>query len=398
MADARRVLVIDADEETRTHIEGALREEGYVVEGVRTGDEALRRVRSAVAPGADGATGGDEVRADGATGGGEPATHDEPATDDAAHGAADAGERDEATAAPEIVIIGLEHCGGDGVALTREIRRLFYSRALQIVLMTDRSDEETLRRAMDVGADDYVGKPMQPLEVKLRVRAAAIRLREQLDLIHEREFYRQAAREEEQLSARVLDQNVHLRRAYDRIEEQNRDLARMNRQLQRVARYDSLSGLMNRMSLFHVLDVEIERSLRSNSGLCILMIDIDHFKIVNDERGHACGDALIRRIGEILRNERRKYDYAGRYGGEEFLMVLPNTALADAAVVADRVRARFGEEAVECDGASISVTASIGVARFRSGETRDMWISRADRAMYVAKQRGRNRVELEVDG
>ncbi len=392
MADAPRVLVIDGDEETRTHIEGALREEGYVVESVLTGEEALQRLRSAGSPDADPDAGEGPATEDG-----EPAPRDEPATDDAAHGAADAGERDKASAAPGIVIIGLEHSGGDGVALTREIRRLFYSRALQIVLMTDRSDEEVLRRAMEVGADDYVGKPMQPLEVKLRVRAAAIRLREQLDLIHEREFYRQAAKEEEQLSARVLDQNVHLRRAYDRIEEQNRDLARMNRQLQRVARYDSLSGLMNRMSLFHVLDVEIERSLRSNSGLCILMIDIDHFKIVNDERGHACGDALIRRIGEILRNERRKYDYAGRYGGEEFLMVLPNTAIADAAVVADRVRMRFSEEAVECDGASISVTASIGVARFRSGETRDMWISRADRAMYVAKQRGRNRVELEVE-
>ncbi|MFP4483749.1 MAG: diguanylate cyclase [Spirochaetaceae bacterium] len=363
VADPRRVLLVDGEGGSRQHIERALGEEGYVVGAAVSADAALRQLQATVAD----------------------------------RDVEDSGEKETSSPAPGIIIIDLDHCDGDGVALTKEVRRLFYNRALQIVLMAKRTDDETLRRALEAGADDFVGKPVEALEVKLRVRAAHIRLRDQLDVIHEREFYRRAAKEEEQLSARVLDQNVHLRSAYDRIEEQNRDLARMNRRLQRVARYDSLSGLMNRMSLFHVLDVEIERSLRSDSGLCLLMIDIDHFKTVNDERGHACGDAVIRRFGEILRNERRKYDYAGRYGGEEFVMVLPNTSLAGAAVVADRIRVRCAGESVECDGAAIAVTASIGVARFRSGETRDMWVSRADRAMYAAKQRGRNRVEVEVD-
>ncbi|NBC29109.1 MAG: diguanylate cyclase [Spirochaetes bacterium] len=299
----------------------------------------------------------------------------------------------------DIVILDLEQDSDAGVALTKDVRRRAGNRPLQIVLTSENADDSTLRHGLEVGADDFVGKPLRPLEVTLRIRAAYVRLREELDLYHEREFYRQAAKEEEELSARVLDQNVHLRRAYDRAEERNRDLARMNRQLQRVARYDALSGLMNRTSLFHVLDVEMERSVRVDAPLCVLMIDIDHFKPINDEYGHGCGDEVIRRIGEVLKTERRKYDYCGRYGGEEFLMVLPNTALPDTAVVADRIRERLGEVVIACDngrGDEFSITASVGVARYRGGETRDMWIARADRAMYVAKQRGRNRVELEV--
>jgi diguanylate cyclase (GGDEF)-like protein len=301
----------------------------------------------------------------------------------------------------DIVIMDLDQDSDAGVALTKDVRGRAGNRPLQIVLTSQNVDDNTLRHGLEVGADDFVGKPLRPLEVTLRVRAAYVRLREELDLYQEREFYRRAAKEEEELSARVLDQNVHLRRAYDRVEERNRDLARMNRQLQRVARYDALSGLMNRTSLFHILDVEMERSARVDAPLCILMIDIDHFKPINDDYGHGCGDEVIRRIGEVLKTERRKYDYCGRYGGEEFLMVLPNTALSDAAVVADRIRERVGELVVVCDngrGDELSITASVGVARYRESETRDMWIARADRAMYRAKERGRNRVELEVDG
>lgn len=346
MAKSTRVLIIDEDDESRGRLEAQLGGEGYQVDSVSSGAEGIAQLK--------------QERVD-------------------------------------IVVISLHQAGADGVSLTKQVRSLFFDQPLQIVLMAEKTDEASLQEALESGADDFVGKPLRPLEVTLRLRAAYIRHREELDLYHEREFYRQAAKEEEQLSARVLDQNIHLRRAYDRMEEQNRDLARLNRKLQRIARYDALSGLMNRMSMFHVLDIEIERSLRTDAPLCILMVDLDHFKAVNDEYGHACGDEVIRQVGDILKNERRKYDYAGRYGGEEFIMLLPNTVLADAALVADRVRERLMNEPVECDTAEITVTTSVGVARFRSGETRDMWISRADRAMYVAKQRGRNRVELEVD-
>ena len=346
MSAPTRVLLLESDPEIRDTLAGQIRDDGYDVTAVAVRDDAISYLEN------------HQV---------------------------------------EIVVISLDRCDGNGVELTQDVRRMFYARPIQIVLLAEDRDDETLRRALEAGGDDFIGNPGNLLEMKLRLRAAYIRLRDEIDLFHEREFYRQAAKEEEELSTRVLDQNVHLRRAYDRVEEQNRDLTQVNRQLQRIAKYDSLSGLMNRMSLFHVLDVEIERSMRSDSPLCILMIDLDHFKIVNDEHGHACGDTVIRRLGEILENERRKYDYAGRYGGEEFLLVLPNTEISSASLAADRVRERLANERVECDERPLSVTASIGVARFRNGETRDMWVSRADRAMYVAKQKGRNRVEIEVD-
>jgi diguanylate cyclase (GGDEF)-like protein len=373
-------LVIDYDRESRDLLLEQLDGEGYEVEGVGTYEEGLARF--------------DERNVD-------------------------------------IVIIDLERESDAGVTLIQEVRRRAVNRPLQIVLTSRSADDATLRYGLEVGGDDFFGKPFRPLEVTLRIQAAFVRLREELDLYHEREFYRKAAKEEEELSARVLDQNVHLRRAYDRAEERNRDLARMNRQLERVARYDALSGLMNRESLFNVLDIEIERSTRAEAPLAILMIDIDHFKAINDEHGHACGDEVIRSLGAILKSQRRTYDYCGRYGGEEFLMVLPETELSDAAVVAERIRGYVEQVAIRCDdggedgagadpsagaeatsadaegpnagagskdhsrGRGFSLTASVGAALYRSGESRDAWISRADRAMYAAKQRGRNRVELE---
>jgi diguanylate cyclase (GGDEF)-like protein len=122
------------------------------------------------------------------------------------------------------------------------------------------------------------------------------------------------------------------------------------------------------------------------------MIDIDHFKRVNDNHGHQCGDMVIREIGAKLTKSLRKYDYAGRYGGEEFYVVFSNTTADIAQSIAERFRIEMGETQFECGEETFNVTVSIGVAQFNSGESPDRWISRADGAMYQAKQRGRNQV------
>jgi diguanylate cyclase (GGDEF)-like protein len=294
-----------------------------------------------------------------------------------------------------IVLISVDLSGNTGCELCREIRRIYYQRPLQIVLMSRSWSHEVVAPAMEAGADDVMKNPSDELELELRIRAARFRYQSQAQIHHEREFFREAAKQEEELSSRVLDQNINLKRAYQNIEIVNQQLERSNRELQRVARYDVLSGLMNRMSLFTMIDVEIDRSLRTGSRLCGIMLDIDHFKTVNDEHGHQCGDSFIRMIGQTLKNELRKYDHVGRYGGEEFFVLLPNTSLQQARKFGDRVRMALEEQRISCEELEISITASLGIAQYRPGESREMWISRADRAMYVAKQNGRNRVEVE---
>jgi len=294
-----------------------------------------------------------------------------------------------------VVVFDAGSFGKEAAKTCRRIRRQRVHGPEQIVAVSEVTDEGYITELLEAGADDFIRGPVEELELQVRVKAAAIRIRSQLDLLHEREFYRHAVRQEEELSTRILNQNLHLRKAYEEVEGVNRKLQDENRALERIARLDSLSGLMNRMSLFGMMDVEIERATRSGLPLCGIMLDIDHFKSVNDNYGHGCGDEVIRSIGSQLKRELRKYDHAGRYGGEEFFMILPDTTVSQAAVFGERIRVSVESSQIECSGARLTVTASMGVSRFRSEDGRDAWITRADRAMYAAKQRGRNRVEVE---
>jgi len=294
-----------------------------------------------------------------------------------------------------MAVVDLDLPETDGWKVIEELQRLYFRRPLQVLLCSAHEDDEFAAAALNAGGDDFLTKPIDERQMKLRLQAATIRSRHQTDLHHEREFYRRAVKQEEELSSRVLDQNLHLRKAYEEVAGLNRELERVNQELERVARFDVLSGLMNRMSLFDALNVEIERSMRSGLPLCGIMVDIDHFKEVNDTFGHPCGDKVIRALGAVFRQELRKYDYAGRYGGEEFFVALPNSSLNQASMFGERVRSNLEELSVDCEEGAVTISVSMGVAKFRRGESRDMWISRADRAMYVAKQKGRNRIEIE---
>lgn len=279
------------------------------------------------------------------------------------------------------------------IALCRRIRDRFYHRPVQIVVIGSRA--EWLQQAVESGVDDFIVRPVNVMEFQYRIRAAAIRLREQLRLLEERDFFKHAAKQEEELSSRILDQHMILKQAFQNIESLNKELEETNTKLERIARFDILSGLLNRMSLFSVIDMEIERAMRSKMPLSGIMIDIDNFKEINDEHGHLCGDQVISEMGRRLRHHLRKYDQAGRYGGEEFFVVLPNTNLHQSYIIAERFRHDLAEHAMSLEDGEIPITASFGIAEYRQGETREAWMGRADRNMYVAKQSGRNRVIAE---
>ncbi|NMN56447.1 diguanylate cyclase (GGDEF)-like protein [Xanthobacter sp. SG618] len=167
----------------------------------------------------------------------------------------------------------------------------------------------------------------------------------------------------------------------------------MERQLERMAITDSLTGLPNRRALDLTLDVEMQRSRRERRELAVLMIDIDHFKRVNDTYGHAVGDAVLAEVAHrVQRAACRPGDFVCRYGGEEFVVVLPETPAAGAELVGERIRAGVAATAVMTHGLAIEITVSVGIAVQRADDGPGELIARSDTALYTAKRAGRNRV------
>jgi len=294
----------------------------------------------------------------------------------------------------QVVLLASSLPGGNVPAAVRALRKVHADRPLQILLLAEVSGDGQVREALESGADDFIRVPYDPVELQARCRAAQMRWESQASLVKEREFYRVAVAEEERLSSLVLDQNLSLKDAYEKIRRLNEELERANSELEQIAAFDSLSGLLNRRSLFTRIAIEIERAVRLDVPLTGLMIDIDWFKKINDNYGHQCGDGVIREIGARLQAGLRKYDYAGRYGGEEFFVVLSNTNEQQAQGIAERFRKDMEEMRLECGGDRIGVTVSVGVGRYVGGESQESWIERTDRSMYRAKQAGRNRIEL----
>lgn len=170
-----------------------------------------------------------------------------------------------------------------------------------------------------------------------------------------------------------------------------RRVREQNRLLSELSRIDGLTRLLNRQAWEDAASGEHARCRRTRVAASLLMLDVDHFKAINDRHGHPAGDAVLRAVAQILRDSVRQEDVPGRYGGEEFGVVLPNTNAAGAAVVAERVRARV-EAAVLERGARIRGTVSIGFAELEAGDADcAAWIARADRGLYAAKEAGRNR-------
>jgi diguanylate cyclase (GGDEF)-like protein len=172
------------------------------------------------------------------------------------------------------------------------------------------------------------------------------------------------------------------------------DLSEANLQLAEVARADPLTGLLNRRGFIEEAETEVQRFQRSGRPFSIVLCDVDHFKRVNDTYGHACGDYVLRRVADIITDRLRDVDRAGRWGGEEFILLLPETETQGAAFLADKLRNIVAESSFQFEGESVGITMTFGVASYRRTETLDGCIARADTAMYHGKKAGRNKVML----
>lgn len=173
--------------------------------------------------------------------------------------------------------------------------------------------------------------------------------------------------------------------------------ARLRASLQHIAAlatHDALTGIWNRRQIDQDLEAAVKHAQRTGHALCVLLVDVDHFKAINDQHGHAMGDEVLKVVAACLAGSLRAGDQVARYGGEEFLLLLPGTTLAQASVLAERLRAAL-QNSQALPEHETNITASFGLAVWRAGESASHLVRRADRAMYRAKAAGRNRVEAD---
>ena len=190
-----------------------------------------------------------------------------------------------------------------------------------------------------------------------------------------------------------VDRDVTVRRQaaqlQRQIDEHTRDLLAANQRLDELASTDGLTGVYNRRRFLELAGGVREQS--QGRSVCIALFDLDRFKQINDTHGHLAGDAVIRGAIEVIKQHCRQGDLVGRYGGEEFVLCLPDTSLQHAQEITGRICAALASTSVAHDGRSIPVTVSIGIAALHTGESIEQWLSRADKALYEAKNNGRNR-------
>lgn len=254
--------------------------------------------------------------------------------------------------APRLAVLDWLMPGVDGAQLCREVRRNKQEPYTYVLLLTGKRTKSDVVQGLESGADDYVTKPFDTQELKVRLRTG------------KRILYLQ----EQLISARDA--------------------------LRDMATRDSLTGLWNRAAIIDILTNEITRAQRQKANVGILLVDIDHFKHVNDTHGHLVGDEVISAVAQTMRSSIRRYDAAGRYGGEEFLIVLPGCDETNAVSHAERLRTAINRLGVKVADNEVRVSVSLGVTVFSANASPDAVdiVKAADAALYRAKNAGRDRV------
>ena len=255
---------------------------------------------------------------------------------------------------PALAILDWMMPGLTGPEVCSKIRQLAREPYTYILLLTSKSQKEDLIEGMEAGADDYITKPFDQHELQVRLRAGT----------------------------RLVDMQAELLAAREALREQ--------------ATRDSLTHLWNRNSILELLDRELSRSLREKGPIGVVIVDLDHFKDVQDRYGHLAGDAVLREAARRMKSAIREYDSVGRYGGEEFLILLPGCDETTSFNQAERLRRQLSQIDMSFNEASLAVTASFGVTTALPGQSwsPESLIRKADQALYLAKEAGRNRVEF----
>jgi two-component system, cell cycle response regulator len=258
--------------------------------------------------------------------------------------------------APNIAILDWMMPGIDGVNVCCRVRARSGAPYVYIVLATTRNQKKDLITGLEAQADDYLIKPFDLEELRARLQSGQ----------------------------RIIDMQTRL--------------ASKQRELRHQATHDSLTGICNRSAILDLVDREIHCARKMKEPLCLALADIDHFKSINDTYGHVAGDAVLIEVAHRMQSALRRDDTIGRYGGEEFIVVMPGFEKQRAYKMAERLRMQIAENPYFVLEQKISVTLSIGVAVDAWGGEVGSLLRTADEALYRAKARGRNRVEIARAG
>ncbi len=268
----------------------------------------------------------------------------------------------------------------DGMTLVRFYRANPMTRDIPIVVLSSKDDPKIKSDAFANGATDYLVKLPEPIELIARIRA------------HSKSY----------LAQRERDEAYHaLREMQEQLREMNAQLAQSNRELHRLSSLDGLTGIANRRQFDDVLEREWQRSVRNDTPLSLILLDIDYFKPFNDRYGHQAGDDCLRMVARTLdRVVQRPTDLVARYGGEEFVVVLPDTNQAGAEAVARELLKEVRDLRITHEASKVTdhLTLSIGTTTRDSGQPESAadLVAAADQALYLAKEQGRNRVETTI--
>jgi len=250
---------------------------------------------------------------------------------------------------PNLALLDWLLPGIDGIDVLRRIRKLSQGNYVYTIMLTAKSQKQDRLKAMEAGADDYLAKPVDPAELRSRIM----------------------------VGKRIVELQQSLRFA---------------------ATHDFLTTLLNRSEILAALEREVSRGARDEKPASIILADIDHFKRVNDTLGHAAGDEVLKEVARRLKADLRPYDVVGRYGGEEFLLILPGCNLPNGSRRADDIRKLVAGKSIPTPAGETSVTISLGVTSTGHGRycTPAEFLHEADVSLYAAKKSGRNRVEAFV--
>jgi two-component system cell cycle response regulator len=241
---------------------------------------------------------------------------------------------------PQVAILDWRMPIMDGLEVCRRVRQAS-GPYVYILLLTGNVDPDSVVIGMDAGADDYMRKPYDPAELRARLRSGK----------------------------RIVD---------------------LEERLRRQATHDPLTGILNRGAIMERVAAEMARADRDGESLSLAMVDLDHFKEINDTYGHDAGDVVLREAALRMSSVLRPYDSIGRYGGEEFLVVFPKCEIASAVAIAERIRRSISNTTISTQTERILVTASIGIAEVRHPTDVNAVIREADGALFRAKQKGRD--------
>ena len=260
---------------------------------------------------------------------------------------------------PDLILLDVMMPEIDGMEVARRIKANTALPFIPIIMQTALDSTEDKVEGLEAGADDYITKPIDFAELKARLRSM-----------------------------------LRIKRLQEALEEREKELLEVNERLRHMSQTDALTGLDNRRNLNDRIDEMFQHAQRLDEPFSCVMCDIDKFKSVNDTHGHQAGDEVLKQLAAILKEEAREIDRVGRYGGEEFMLLLPGTTTDAAMSFCERVRKRIEGNTFTFPGGTLQRTASFGVSGWPHPDITqcDGLVRTADDALYVAKETGRNRV------